>query len=166
MLETYEHFGVEFALEFAAVFSGGMKLKSLSHALTLEDIYKGKQLKIPFQRSVSCSGCVNPSCERCHGEGTFLERTALELDVRKGVANGSKFWFPSEGDQNPGAPPGLVQVTVTELLHPRFQRCGANLWYRADIHLGRPGSIILIEHLDGRWLEVKIPQNEQLTSGM
>lgn len=106
-------------------------------------------------------------CKRCNGKKTVVERKVLHVHVDKGVRNGHKIEFRGEGDQMPGVLPGDVVFEIEQKPHPRFQRKEDDLFYHAEIDLltALAGGTINIEHLDDRWLTVKIAPGEVVTPG-
>jgi len=60
-----------------------------------------------------------------------------------------------------------VQFEIEQKPHPRFQRKGDDLFYRAEIDLltALAGGAIYIEHLDDRWLTVEIMPGEVIAPG-
>lgn len=106
-------------------------------------------------------------CKQCHGKKTVVERKVLHVHVDKGVKSGTKVNFAGEGDQVPGLEPGDVQFEIEQKPHPRFQRRGDDLFYRAEIDLltALAGGAIYIEHLDERWLTVDIAPGDVIAPG-
>lgn len=106
-------------------------------------------------------------CKACHGKKTTVERKVLHVHVDKGVQSGKKVEFRGEGDQVPGIEPGDVVFEIDQKPHPRFQRKGDDLFYRAEIDLltALAGGAIYIEHLDERWLTVEIVPGEVIAPG-
>lgn len=106
-------------------------------------------------------------CKRCMGKKTVVERKVLHVHVDRGVKNGHKIEFNGEGDQVPGVLPGDVVFEIEQKPHPRFQRKDDDLFYHAEIDLltALAGGTVSIEHLDDRWLTVKINPGELITPG-
>ncbi|PSK60118.1 chaperone DnaJ [Elsinoe australis] len=106
-------------------------------------------------------------CKACQGKKTVVERKVLHVHVDKGVKSGTKLNFSGEGDQMPGVEPGDVQFEIEQKPHPRFQRRGDDLFYRAEIDLltSLAGGAIYIEHLDDRWLTVDISPGDVIAPG-
>ena len=59
----------------------------------------------------------------------------LEIRVRPGWKKGTTVTFPKEGDEGPGLIPPDISFVIGEKPHPRFQREGNNLVYKAQISL-------------------------------
>lgn len=107
-------------------------------------------------------------CKGCGGKKTTIERKVLKVHVDKGVKSGTKIEFRGEGDQLPGAEPGDVVFEIEQKPHARFQRKDDDLFYRAEIDLltALAGGEIHVEHLDERWLTIKINPGEVIAPGM
>jgi len=106
-------------------------------------------------------------CKTCKGKKTSVERKILHVPVDKGVQTGQKVEFPGEGDQQPGVEPGDVIFEIEQKPHPRFQRRGDDLFFKAELDLltAMAGGSIHIEHLDDRWLNVEILPGEVISPG-
>ena len=106
-------------------------------------------------------------CKQCSGKKTVVERKVLHIHVDKGVKSGHKIDFRGEGDQLPGMEPGDVQFEIEQKPHARFQRKNDDLFYQAEVDLltALAGGEINVEHLDDRWLTIKIQAGEPITPG-
>jgi DnaJ homolog subfamily A member 2 len=108
-------------------------------------------------------------CKKCKGKKTIVERKVLHVPVDRGVPNGHKIRFEGEGDQVPGVQPGDVEFEIEQKPHPRFNRKGDDLFYKARIHLytALAGGKIHIQHLDAkpRWLVVHLYPVEVIQPG-
>jgi len=85
------------------------------------------------------------------------KKKILELYIDKGMRDGEQIKFSGEGDQTPGGvEPGDVVVVLKLTSHPRFEREGANLYYKKEITLFEAlcGTTFTVEHLDGRVLRI------------
>ncbi|KAG6995467.1 mitochondrial protein import protein mas5 [Physcia stellaris] len=127
-----------------------------------------------------CNGAVCPDCQgegeivrdkdrckRCTGKKTVIERKVLHVHVDKGVKTGHKIDFRGEGDQMPGVLAGDVQFEIEQKPHPRFQRKDDDLFFHAEIDLltALAGGEIHVEHLDDRWLTVRMEPGEVISPG-
>ena len=74
-------------------------------------------------------------CKKCNGRKVNRERKILEVQVDKGMADGQKITFTSEGDQEPGLEPGDIIIVLDEKAHDRFKRSGQDLIMKMDITL-------------------------------
>lgn len=61
-------------------------------------------------------------CKNCQGKKTIKERKILEVHIDKGMKDGQKITFSSEGDQEPGIEPGDIIIILDEKPHPVFRR--------------------------------------------
>ena len=61
-------------------------------------------------------------CKNCQGKKTIKERKILEVHIDKGMKDGQKITFSSEGDQEPGIEPGDIIIILDEKPHPFFRR--------------------------------------------
>lgn len=119
------------------------------------------------QMQVACQTCnqtgklmdEKDKCKSCKGKKVFKDRKILEVNVEKGMKNGSKIRFAGEADEAPNTTPGDVNFIVQEKEHERFQRRGADLLMKMDIELSEClcGFTKTITHLDGRVLKIISP---------
>ena len=63
------------------------------------------------------------------------ERKILEVQVDKGMEDGQKITFGSEGDQEPGMEPGDIIIVLDEKEHPVFKRNGIDLIMQQNINI-------------------------------
>ena len=61
-------------------------------------------------------------CKNCQGKKTIKERKILEVHIDKGMKDGQKITFSSEGDQEPGIEPGDIIIILDEKPHLVFRR--------------------------------------------
>jgi DnaJ family protein A protein 2 len=106
-------------------------------------------------------------CKQCGGKKTIIERKVLQVPVDRGVRSGTKIEFRGEGDQMPGVNPGDVVFEIEQKPHPRFERKGDDLVYKAEIDLvaALAGGSFGIEHLDERKLNIPLPDKHIIKSG-
>lgn len=106
-------------------------------------------------------------CKHCHGKKTVTERKVLHVHVDKGMQDGQKITFNGEGDQGPDIIPGDVVFVIEQKPHPRFERKGDDLYYKAEVDLltALAGGSLAIEHLDERFLQVSILPGEVISPG-
>ena len=85
------------------------------------------------------------------------ERKILEVEVNKGMEDGQKITFSSEGDQEPGLEPGDIIIVLDEKAHDRFKRSGQDLIMKMDISLTEAltGLKKTIKSLDDRTLVIQ-----------
>ena len=66
-------------------------------------------------------------CKTCQGRKTVKERKILEVHIDRGMKDGQKITFTSEGDQEPGIEPGDIIIILDEKEHPVFRRSDLDL---------------------------------------
>merc|ERR1712111_5033 len=91
----------------------------------------------------------------------------LEVQVDKGMADGQKITFTSEGDQEPGLEPGDIIIVLDEKAHDRFKRSGQDLIMKMDITLTEAltGMKKTIKTLDDRTLVIQTVRGEVIKTG-
>ena len=96
-------------------------------------------------------------CKKCNGRKVNRERKILEVQVDKGMADGQKITFTSEGDQEPGLEPGDIIIVLDEKAHERFKRSDQDLIMKMDISLTEAltGMKKTIKTLDDRTLVIQ-----------
>jgi len=153
---------------FAAMFGGGgrrgpqgpRKADDTVHKMqvTLEDLYKGKTVKLAVTRDVMTVDPHGPIMNRQTGEryAKKAERQVLEVVIEKGMKDGQTVRFEGKGDVMPGALPGDVVLVIKEREHAVFQRKGADLIMKKEITLleALTGVKLVVEHLDGHSVHV------------
>merc|ERR1712012_1140064 len=95
------------------------------------------------QIQVMCSACsgqgesINQKlmCKKCNGKKVNRERKILEVQVDKGMEDGQKITFSSEGDQEPGLEPGDIIIVLDEKKHPIFKRSGIDLIMKQNVNI-------------------------------
>lgn len=117
------------------------------------------------QMQVACDDCngsgemVDPKfiCKACNGAKTKEEDNILKVEIDKGMKDGEKITFTSEGDQEPGIIPGDIIIVLKEKPSDEFTRRGNDLIKEVEISLieALTGFEFIIKHLDGRSLLVK-----------
>lgn len=93
-------------------------------------------------------------CKNCQGKKTIKERKILEVHIDRGMKDGQKITFSSEGDQEPGIEPGDIIIILDEKPHPVFRRDDLDLHMKMEIDLVESlcGFQKTIEMLDKRQL--------------
>merc|ERR1712117_301438 len=106
-------------------------------------------------------------CKKCNGRKVNRERKILEVQVDKGMEDGQKITFGSEGDQEPGMEPGDIIIVLDEKAHDRFKRSGIDLIMQMDITLTEAltGMKKLIKTLDDRTLVIQTVRGEVIKTG-
>lgn len=95
-------------------------------------------------------------CKNCQGRKTVKERKILEVHIVKGMRDGQKITFSSEGDQEPGIEPGDIIIILDEKEHPVFKREELDLHMKLEIELVEAlcGFQKTIEMLDKRHIVI------------
>jgi len=106
-------------------------------------------------------------CKKCNGRKVNRERKILEVEVNKGMEDGQKITFSSEGDQEPGLEPGDIIIVLDEKAHDRFKRSGQDLIMKMDISLTEAltGMKKTIKTLDDRTLVIQTVRGEVIKTG-
>jgi len=106
-------------------------------------------------------------CKKCNGRKVNRERKILEVEVNKGMEDGQKITFSSEGDQEPGLEPGDIIIVLDEKAHDRFKRSGQDLIMKLDISLTEAltGLKKTIKTLDDRTLVIQTVRGEVIKTG-
>ena len=120
----------------------------------------------------SCNGLgeeipAKDKCKSCNGKKITPGRKTLEVNIDKGVKNGSTIVFNGEADQAPGIIPGDVVIVVEEKPHNIFKRKGNDLFAEKEIDLlsSLAGGSFTIPHLDDRLVQVSWPAGEVVKPG-
>lgn len=148
--------------------SGPRKGPSVNHPIkvSLEDLYKGKTVKLAVNRKVIVG--ESKVCSQCKGQGAIMEvrqigpgmitqmqrqcpvcdatghiaetkneRKVLEIHVEKGMKHNQKVTFRGMADETPGVEPGDVNFIIQEKDHPLFKRKGADLLLTKEVSLNQ-----------------------------
>ncbi|GKZ01030.1 hypothetical protein MPSEU_001054400 [Mayamaea pseudoterrestris] len=148
--------------------SGPRKGPSVNHplAVSLEDLYNGKTVKLAVNRKVitgdvvECSSChgqgmrveirqiapgmvtqMQRQCSACGGQGRSApqknERKVLEVHIEKGMQHNEKIVFREMADEMPGVETGDVNFIIQEKDHALFKRKGADLLVTKEVSLNQ-----------------------------
>jgi len=106
-------------------------------------------------------------CKKCSGKKVTRERKILEVVVDKGMEDGQKITFGSEGDQEPGMEPGDIIIVLDEKEHPTFKRNGVDLIMKFNINITEAlcGFKKAIKTLDDRNLIIQTIPGECIKTG-
>merc|ERR1719334_2772978 len=106
-------------------------------------------------------------CKKCNGRKVNRERKILEVSVDKGMEDGQKVTFSSEGDQEPGLEPGDIIIVLDEKAHTLFRRNGQDLIMKMDISLTESltGLRKAVKTLDDRTLVIQTVRGEVIKTG-
>jgi len=123
-----------------------------------------------MQQQVACDVCEGTGktirredrCRECNGDGSAIYNTKFEIDVPKGVNDGKRLVYRYEGDEIPGAKAGDLAVEIQIQKHPKFERKGADLYYKLNISLleALTGFETVINHFNGKSFVVKSKPGE------
>ena len=115
---------------------------TLQADITLEDVMKGKNLIIQYQLSTK-------------------EIATVTVDVPPGAKHGDTIQYEGLGDNgHPRYPRGNLHVKIRVIKSKQWVRDGDNLITKTDVNIFDLllGCVIIITTLDGKRLEIKIPQ--------
>jgi len=106
-------------------------------------------------------------CKGCSGKKIVQERKVLEVHIDPGMKDGQQIKFTGEGDQAPDVIPGDVIIVLEEKEHPKFKRKGDDLYTDVKIPLvtALTGGEVAIEHLDNRFILIKLHAGEVISPG-
>jgi len=95
-------------------------------------------------------------CKECKGQKIIQENKTIDIPIEQGVPNEHHVTFHCEGNEYPGITAGDLIVRILIEPHKRFERRGADLFYKKKISLyeALTGCSFIIEHLDERKLNV------------
>jgi DnaJ-class molecular chaperone len=126
--------------------------------VNLEELYTGKNKKLLVTR------------ERLDktGKKVVKEKRKIEVPVLPGMKNGQEIRFNKEGNEKYGYRAGDIIITLSANSHTNYERIGNTLCYVKNISLyesyaASKGLInIVIKHLDGSYMILKINDNQPL----
>ncbi|MGI5964697.1 MAG: molecular chaperone DnaJ [Candidatus Methanomethylophilaceae archaeon] len=130
----------------------------------------------PFGGMVSVSDCgqcggtgrtFKEKCPECRGHGHIQKTSKVEVNIPKGVDEGSTLTLKGLGDAgSDGAPPGDLYVVIHLKKDSVFERDGANLW--TGITTTYPKLVLggqeTISTLEGEKVMLNIPKGTQVGS--
>lgn len=139
--------------------------------IDLEEAYNGTQRQMRLEVPQVCATCNgtgvhnNNLCPTCGGTGVNGQQTrTLTVKIPAGIDSGGKVRVSGEGGPGiNGGPRGDLYLLVNVRPHPRYEREGQTLRYRAPIDLwtmllGGPAKVAL---LSGKTLTLQVPPNTQ-----
>ena len=107
---------------------------------------------------------IERACRACRGEGRVDRLQKLDVEIPRGVDNGTRIRLSGKGEAGPlGAPPGDLYIFVAVRPHPVFEREGTALFTRVPISFTTAalGGTIEIPGLDGETHAIEIPAGIQ-----
>ena len=123
-----------------------------------------------FAMNRTCSACngqgqiISDPCNTCHGTGTVHKEKTLNVNIPKGVDNGTRIRVTGEGEagQN-GAPSGDLYIFIQLKKHNLFEREGPHVLLDMPIDFvsAALGGQLEVPTLDGKKALLKIPEGTQ-----
>ncbi|MBI4065934.1 molecular chaperone DnaJ [Candidatus Kaiserbacteria bacterium] len=98
-------------------------------------------------------------CHECRGHGTKRQQEEIKINIPAGIDNGEMIRMTGQGEAIKTGVAGDLYVKVHVKPHTTFRRDGANLIMTLPLKLTDAllGTVVPIETLEGKTLEVKIP---------
>lgn len=95
-------------------------------------------------------------CDECQNMELTTQEKILEVEVERGMKEGSEQKFHGEGEPHIDGDPGDLKVRIRTLAHPIFERRGDDLYTNATISLADAltGFTITLKHLDGHLVKI------------
>jgi len=118
----------------------------------------------------TCPACqgegrvIDKPCGDCNGAGRVHKDKTLNVNIPRGVEDGTRIRLAGEGEAGVrGAPPGDLYIFLSVAPHRIFQRQGADLACRVPIEMpdAALGGDIEVPTIDGGRAKVKIPEGAQ-----
>lgn len=123
-----------------------------------------------FAMNRTCPDChgqgkiISDPCHDCHGTGTVHKEKTLNVNIPKGVDNGTRIRVTGEGEagQN-GAPSGDLYIFIQVKKHNLFEREGPHVLLDMPIDFvsAALGGQLEVPTLDGKKALLKIPEGTQ-----
>ena len=106
-------------------------------------------------------------CDVCKGNKTIEEKKEVIIHIDKGMKDGQKIVFRSEGHHLPDTTQGDIIILLKEKPHDKFKREQNDLILNETISITQAlcGFDLLIKHLDGRDLHVKTEPGSVMKNG-
>ena len=107
---------------------------------------------------------IEKPCRACNGEGRVDQPQKLDVQIPRGVDEGTRIRLSGRGEAGPqGAPAGDLYIFIHLRRHPVFERDGTTLVTRAPITFTTAalGGEITIPGLDGKPHAINIPAGIQ-----
>ena len=121
-----------------------------------------------FTQVTTCSKCrgqgtfIEEPCSDCRGRGIVQKIRNIELNIPKGVDDGSQLRLAGVGEASSGGT-GDLYVVVHVKKHPKFNRRGNDLHMVKEIIFTEAaiGTKIEVETIDGQIEKLKIPEGTE-----
>lgn len=139
---------------------------------------------IMFVERVTCKMCngkgmysrPDDRCRKCKGKGVIKEECTCEFQIKKGSPNNGAVVASGFGNAKPKTKTGdailryrYVADSNTNSRENKFERDGDNLYTKVSINLvdalGGFENDRLIQSLDNRWLNIKVPMGKVIRPG-
>ncbi len=123
-----------------------------------------------FMVERACPAChgqgqvIADPCETCNGAGRVDKRRTINVNIPRGVDEGTRIRVASEGEAGGrGGPPGDLYIFVHLKPHAIFKREGTNLFALAPVSITTAalGGEIEVPGLDREVATVKVPHGTQ-----
>lgn len=115
----------------------------------------------------TCHGAgtvISDPCTHCHGEGRITQHKTLEIDIPKGVDDGTRIRLAGEGEAGPrGGGPGDLYIFVHLKPHEIWQRDGTTLYAQVPLSFvdAALGTEFEIPGLDHEPVSLRVPPGTQ-----
>ena len=115
----------------------------------------------------ACAGegdIIDKPCRSCNGHGTVRTQQTVSVDVPVGIEDGQRMRLSGKGEAGiRGGPRGDLYIFLSVKPHPIFQRKGRDLLLQVPIPMTNAalGSMIEVPVIDGRQIEVRIPEGSE-----
>ncbi len=98
-------------------------------------------------------------CPECKGHGTLRKQEEIKINIPAGIDNGEMIRMQGQGEAIKAGTAGDLYVKVHVKPHATFRRDGSNLVMDLPVKLTDAllGTVVPIETLEGKTLEVKVP---------
>ena len=122
-----------------------------------------------FATVTACNTCggrgkvIVEKCPKCGGSGSVRGEKTINIDIPKGIEDGTTLRVSQEGEMGSlGGPPGDLYVEIRVLPHSNFKREGADLVYSQSISMAQAalGCSLSVPTIDGK-ANVKVPPGTQ-----
>ena len=127
----------------------------------------------PFAQQVvsDCPACnatgtiVTNPCISCNGEGSSYQAKKIKFSVPPGISTGNRIKITGQGEPPRGnvGENGNLYIEIEVLEHSWFERDGADILMALPVNYTDLllGTTIVISHIDGKDLNIKIPTNSK-----
>lgn len=108
-----------------------------------------------------CNGTgsiIKNPCKKCHGSGLVNISEIVEIEIPKGVFEGSQLVLNGKGNSIPNGADGDLLVVIKEKQHDKFIRRDNDLYFQLDVPIidAILGCEMVVDTIDGKKLTTKI----------